>query len=98
MCLIVLVTVQVMLDGEHTIDETLKVAMDTWAETFKYMADNGVMFEGILLKPAMVTPGAECPTRATPDQVRLQSVNLLHTEGVLRTRGVPLPRQRPPCH
>ena len=31
-----------MLDGEHTIDETLKVAMDTWAETFKYMADNGV--------------------------------------------------------
>lgn len=63
--------VQVMLDGEHSIDETLKVAQDTWAETFKYMADNGVMFEGILLKPAMVTPGAECPTRATPDQVRI---------------------------
>jgi fructose-bisphosphate aldolase class I len=28
-----------------------------WAETFKYMADNKVMLEGILLKPAMVTPG-----------------------------------------
>lgn len=64
---------QVMLDGEHDIDATLKVAMDTWAETFKYMADNGVMLESILLKPAMVTPGAECPTRATPDQVRLHA-------------------------
>jgi Fructose-bisphosphate aldolase class-I len=37
--------VQVMLDGEHSIEETLEVAQNTWAETFKYMADNKVMFE-----------------------------------------------------
>lgn len=35
-----------------------------WAETFKYMADNNVMFEGILLKPAMVTPGEHLRTPA----------------------------------
>lgn len=35
----------------------LEVQEAIWAETFKYMADNKVMFEGILLKPAMVTPG-----------------------------------------
>jgi fructose-bisphosphate aldolase, class I len=69
---------QVLLDGEHTIDRTLEVAMATWAETFKYMADNGVMFEGILLKPAMVTPGAECPTRATPDQVADYTLKMLN--------------------
>ena len=40
-----------------------------WAQTFKFMADQKVMFEGILLKPSMVTPGAECPTRASPEQV-----------------------------
>lgn len=37
----------------------LEVQEAIWAETFKYMADNKVMFEGILLKPAMVTPGAD---------------------------------------
>lgn len=35
------------------------------------------MFEGILLKPAMVTPGAECKTRATPDQVADYTLRLL---------------------
>lgn len=35
----------------------LEVQEAIWAETFKYMADNKVMLEGILLKPAMVTPG-----------------------------------------
>lgn len=35
------------------------------------------MFEGILLKPAMVTPGAECPTRASPVQVANATLNLL---------------------
>ena len=35
------------------------MAQEIWAETFKYMADNKVMFEGILLKPSMVTPGAD---------------------------------------
>lgn len=40
-----------------------------WAETFKFLADNGVMFEGILLKPSMVTPGADCPTRSNPEEI-----------------------------
>jgi fructose-bisphosphate aldolase, class I len=52
--LVPIVEPEVLLDGEHDIDQTLEVASATWAETFKYMADNGVMFEGILLKPAMV--------------------------------------------
>eukprot|EP00983_Pelagomonas_calceolata_P018989 597578-Pelagomonas_calceolata.AAC.3 len=36
-----------------------------------------VLFEGILLKPAMVTPGAECPTRASPQQVAHATLTLL---------------------
>ena len=46
---------EVLLDGEHGIDRTLEVAEQVWAETFKYMADFKVMFEGILLKPSMVS-------------------------------------------
>ncbi len=42
------------------------------------MAENNVMFEGILLKPSMVTPGAECKDRATPEQVAEYTLKLLH--------------------
>ncbi|KAJ6385987.1 hypothetical protein OIU77_029031 [Salix suchowensis] len=40
--------------------------------------ENNVMFEGILLKPSMVTPGAECKDRATPKQVAEYTLKLLH--------------------
>ena len=76
--LVPIVEPEVMLDGEHTIDQTLEVAQATWAETFKYLADFGVMFEGILLKPAMVTPGAECSERASPEKVADYTLKMLN--------------------
>lgn len=66
-----------MLDGEHGIDRTFEVAQKVWAEVFFYLAENNVMFEGILLKPSMVTPGAECKERATPQQVSEYTLKLL---------------------
>lgn len=35
------------------------------------------MFEGILLKPAMVTPGAECKNRASPEVVANYTLKML---------------------
>ncbi len=67
--LVPIVEPEVLLDGDQDIDQALEAAQNIWAETFKYMADNRVMFEGILLKPAMVTPGADCPKKAGPEQV-----------------------------
>jgi hypothetical protein len=48
-----------------------------WAETFKYMADNKVMFEGILLKPAMVTPGADSKKKESPETVAAYTLKML---------------------
>jgi fructose-bisphosphate aldolase class I len=48
-----------------------------WAETFKYLADQKVLLEGILLKPSMVTPGAESKKRASPDEVADYTLKLL---------------------
>ncbi|KAL0422821.1 UNVERIFIED_CONTAM: Fructose-bisphosphate aldolase 2, chloroplastic [Sesamum latifolium] len=59
---------EILLDGEHGIDRTFEVAQKVWAEVFFYLAENNVMFEGILLKPSMVTPGAESKDKATPEQ------------------------------
>ena len=42
------------------------------------MADQKVLLEGILLKPAMVTPGADSSSRATPDQVAEYTLKLLN--------------------
>jgi len=76
--LVPIVEPEILLDGDHDIDRTLEVAEMTWAETFKYMADNGVMFEGILLKPSMVTPGAECSRRAGPEEVAEYTLKMLN--------------------
>nr|ABK95613.1 unknown [Populus trichocarpa] len=75
--LVPIVEPEILLDGEHGIDRTFEVAQKVWAEVFFYMAENNVMFEGILLKPSMVTPGAECKDRATPEQVAEYTLKLL---------------------
>jgi fructose-bisphosphate aldolase class I len=75
--LVPIVEPEVLLDGDHGIDRTLEVAEQIWAETFKYMADNKVMFEGILLKPSMVTPGADSTKKEAPEVVADYTLKLL---------------------
>jgi fructose-bisphosphate aldolase, class I len=75
--LVPIVEPEILLDGEHGIDHTFEVAQKVWAEVFFYLAENNVMFEGILLKPSMVTPGAECKDKATPEQVADYTLKLL---------------------
>lgn len=85
-----------MLDGEHGIDTTFEVAKKVWAEVFFYLAENNVLFEGILLKPSMVTPGAECKDRATPEQVASYTLELLSQRippavpGIMASISIPL--------
>ncbi|KDO49893.1 hypothetical protein CISIN_1g015888mg [Citrus sinensis] len=76
--LVPIVEPEILLDGDHGIDRTFEVAQKVWAEVFFYLAENNVMFEGILLKPSMVTPGAECKEKATPQQVAEYTLKLLH--------------------
>lgn len=89
--LVPIVEPEVLLDGDHPIEKTLEVAEAIWAETFKYLADNKVIFEGILLKPSMVTPGAECPKRSTPDEVAAYTLNLLKRRVPPAVPGMPPP-------
>ncbi|CAA7410911.1 unnamed protein product [Spirodela intermedia] len=75
--LVPIVEPEILLDGDHGIERTFEVAQKVWAEVFFYLAENNVFFEGILLKPSMVTPGAECKDRATPQQVADYTLKLL---------------------
>jgi fructose-bisphosphate aldolase class I len=48
-----------------------------WAETFKAIMDNNVLLEGILLKPSMVTPGADHAKRADAKTVAEYTLRML---------------------
>jgi fructose-bisphosphate aldolase class I len=75
--LVPIIEPEVLLDGDQDIDRCLEVQEAVWAETFKYCADNKVLLEGALLKPAMVTPGAECKKRSTPEEVAKYTLKML---------------------
>merc|ERR1712127_274832 len=70
---------EILLDGEHDIDRTFEVASQTWAETFKFLEDQDVLLDRILLKPSMVGPGADCPKRNTADEVAAATLRMLNS-------------------
>ncbi|RZS25300.1 hypothetical protein BHM03_00058487, partial [Ensete ventricosum] len=76
--LVPIVEPEILLDGDNGIERTFEVAQIVSGEVFFYLAENNVMFEGILLKPSMVTPGAESKEKATPEQVAEYTLKLLH--------------------
>ena len=51
--LVPIVEPEILLDGEHDIHVTQQVWERVWAHTFFQMAQCGVLYEGILLKPSM---------------------------------------------
>lgn len=87
---------EILLDGDHGIDRTLEVAERVWSKVFYFLAENNVLFEGILLKPSMVTPGAESSVKASPEQVADYTLKMLKRRvppavpGIMVSQIVPL--------
>jgi len=77
--LVPIVEPEILLDGTHSIEKTFEVASLVWSTVFDMMAECGVMNEGILLKPSMVTPGAECSKKASPNEVAAWTLKMLKT-------------------
>merc|ERR1712094_102961 len=48
------------------------------AQVFKSLADQDVMFEGILLKPSMATPGADSGTKLAPEVIADYTLKMLN--------------------
>ena len=75
--LVPIVEPEILLDGDHPIERTLEVAEKVWSEVFFYLAENNVLFEGILLKPSMVTPGAEHKEKSSPETIAKYTLTML---------------------
>lgn len=60
---------EVLMDGPHTMERCYEVTTDALAVTFAALRDQGVLLEGMLLKPNMIVSGTECPVQASVEQV-----------------------------
>lgn len=80
--LVPIVEPEVLPDGEHDIERTLKVTQTVLAYTYKALSDHHVYLEGTLLKPNMVTAGQACPKKYTAVDIARATVTALQ-------RGVP---------
>jgi fructose-bisphosphate aldolase class I len=68
---------EVLMDGEHTLEQCLKVTEETLRNVFIQLNCQRVMLEGMILKPNMVLPGLNCPKQQSVDEVANATVKCL---------------------
>ena len=73
--LVPIVEPEVLLDGDHTIDRCFEASEATLREVFAQLARQGVLLEGMLLKPSMVSSGSTAANRAGPEEVAEKTVD-----------------------
>jgi fructose-bisphosphate aldolase class I len=75
--LVPVVEPEVLMDGEHTLDQCREVTDKVLRTVFSELFAQRVMLEGMILKPNMVLPGSACPTQESIDEVADATVNCL---------------------
>lgn len=72
--LVPIVEPEVLMDGDHSIERCQEVTEATLQSVFSALHDQGVLLEGILLKPNMVLSGKEAPRQASASEVAERTV------------------------
>jgi len=77
--LVPIVEPEVLMDGEHTLEQCAEASQRVYAGVFKALHDHHIFLEGILLKPNMVTPGHSNPSYSTtpPEAIAKATVTVL---------------------
>jgi fructose-bisphosphate aldolase class I len=68
---------EVLMDGDHSIEDCEAVTDEVLCETFRQLAGHRVHLEGMVLKPNMVISGKKNAARAAPEQVAESTVRCL---------------------
>jgi fructose-bisphosphate aldolase class I len=68
---------EVHLDGDHSIDRCASVTASVLRRVYDQLGRHRVVLEGSLLKPNMVLPGRDCPTRADDDTIARTTLEVL---------------------
>jgi fructose-bisphosphate aldolase class I len=75
--LVPIVEPEVLMDGEHDIERCREVTRETLLRTFEELDRQGVLLEGMILKPNMVVPGLACPVQVDANVVADETVHCL---------------------
>ena len=75
--LVPIIEPEILTDGSHTIETCAEVSEKVFSTVMKAMLDHHLIIEGTLLKPNMVTEGADCQTKNPPQQVAWMTVRTL---------------------
>jgi len=66
-----------MIDGDHTIERCARVSQQVFASVFKHLHEQQVIFEGMLLKPNMVTRGIESKQETSHKKIAEYTISVL---------------------
>ncbi|MDX6379082.1 MAG: fructose-bisphosphate aldolase, class [Rubrobacteraceae bacterium] len=75
--LVPIVEPEVLIDGDHTIEECDRVTEWTLRTTFSALREHNVHLKGMLLKPNMVISGKDAPRQASVEEVARYTVECL---------------------
>ena len=75
--LVPVVEPEVLMDGLHTLDRCCKITEEVLRTVFSQLYTQGVMLEGMILKPNMALPGLTCPKQESVDDVADATVRSL---------------------
>ncbi len=75
--LVPIVEPEVLMDGDHDIDDCDIVTEEALRAVFNELAVQDVMLEGMLLKPNMVISGSDCAEQAGVEEVAARTVQCL---------------------
>jgi fructose-bisphosphate aldolase class I len=73
--LVPIVEPEVLMDGDNTLEVCWEVTARTLHATFDELYEQGIDFQGTLLKPNMVIPGKSCPDQASAERIAEATVN-----------------------
>jgi fructose-bisphosphate aldolase class I len=68
---------EILTDGNHSIEVSAQVTERVLSQVIKSLQEHNVFFEGIFLKPNMVTQGAESPVKPTSKEIAWYTVRTL---------------------
>lgn len=67
--LVPIVEPEVLMDGSHTLERCFEVTEEVLHTVFNQLYTQGVILEGIILKPNMIVPGLTCPKQESADDI-----------------------------
>ncbi len=79
---------EVLVDGSHNIEECARASEKVFAAVMKALLDQGVLLEGMLLKPNMITPGSESKETKTSQEIAWYTVRTLSRTMVPAIPGI----------